>query len=158
MGLFLLANLNAENAKHLNQECHHLNRKLLQAFLANQVIGIVRNAMKQILGRVMPVENVAHLVPKTRAEVFEREQLKKENEAIKRELRELKDSEGKTVMGTTECVVCMDKEPKIALIPCGHMCTCKDCTDVLTTRSSRWKPMECPICRAPITATQVIFQ
>ena len=45
-----------------------------------------------------------------------------------------------------DCVVCMDEKDKvegfIILVPCGHCCTCKKCSDKLR---------DCPICRAPIS-------
>lgn len=43
------------------------------------------------------------------------------------------------------CVVCMDAAPKSVLIPCGHLCTCSDCTAVITALE-----LDCPICRSRI--------
>ncbi|KAK1163045.1 hypothetical protein AOXY_G16405 [Acipenser oxyrinchus oxyrinchus] len=39
------------------------------------------------------------------------------------------------------CKVCMDKNIAIVFIPCGHLVTCKKCSEVLS---------KCPICCAPI--------
>ena len=43
-----------------------------------------------------------------------------------------------------ECVICLDGEPNMILIRCGHICTCKgECTESLTSNL-------CPICRTQI--------
>ncbi|KAF6022070.1 LRSAM1 [Bugula neritina] len=43
---------------------------------------------------------------------------------------------------TTECVICMDKQTGIVFLPCGHVCTCLDCSQPL---------YHCPMCRAEIS-------
>jgi len=48
-----------------------------------------------------------------------------------------------------ECVVCLAKEPVIALMPCGHMCVCEDCGPMLR---------ECPVCRATVMQAARIYQ
>ena len=47
-----------------------------------------------------------------------------------------------------ECVVCYDKEPTMAMIPCGHVCSCFDCAELLR---------ECPMCRAPVLEARRIY-
>lgn len=45
----------------------------------------------------------------------------------------------------TECVVCMDENSTEIIVPCGHLCLCKNCcAQLLKTRSN------CPICRRQI--------
>ena len=39
------------------------------------------------------------------------------------------------------CVVCMDKHREFAAIPCGHPCTCKECSSKLAT---------CPMCQTAL--------
>jgi len=46
------------------------------------------------------------------------------------------------------CAVCMEKPATIAMVPCGHLCCCADCSQRLET---------CPVCRAPVVKTQVIY-
>ncbi|KAG7476807.1 hypothetical protein MATL_G00086770 [Megalops atlanticus] len=43
--------------------------------------------------------------------------------------------------GTSECVVCMEKEPQVIFLSCGHVCCCQVCSDALQT---------CPLCRGDI--------
>ena len=38
-----------------------------------------------------------------------------------------------------KCVICIDKDLSVALVPCGHMIACKSCAKKL--------PPVCPICR-----------
>ncbi|XP_035247622.1 E3 ubiquitin-protein ligase LRSAM1 isoform X1 [Anguilla anguilla] len=43
--------------------------------------------------------------------------------------------------GASECVVCMETEPHMIFLPCGHVCCCQVCSEVLQT---------CPLCRSGI--------
>ena len=45
-----------------------------------------------------------------------------------------------------ECVVCMTKSAAIAFVPCGHMCTCRECSRVVHARG------HCPVCRQRVRA------
>ncbi|CAI9768977.1 unnamed protein product [Fraxinus pennsylvanica] len=44
-----------------------------------------------------------------------------------------------------ECVICMTEEKNTAVLPCRHMCMCRDCAKELMLQSNN-----CPICRQPI--------
>jgi len=46
------------------------------------------------------------------------------------------------------CSICRDKVKCVAFIPCGHMCSCEDCSVTLT---------ECPVCRTVATVKCKIF-
>jgi len=50
--------------------------------------------------------------------------------------------------GGEKCVVCMDQKATIAMLPCGHLCCCEKCASGMKA---------CPLCRAPISKTQVIY-
>jgi len=43
------------------------------------------------------------------------------------------------------CVVCQDEEANIAIVDCGHLAMCRQCSDLIMS-SSR----ECPLCRTRI--------
>ncbi|KAK9729655.1 hypothetical protein K7432_000168 [Basidiobolus ranarum] len=43
-----------------------------------------------------------------------------------------------------ECVICMSDLRDTTVLPCRHMCLCKECAEVLRCQSSK-----CPICRQP---------
>lgn len=45
-----------------------------------------------------------------------------------------------------ECVVCLDRDRAVVLLPCRHDVTCASCAAALP-----W-PRRCPVCRAAITA------
>lgn len=44
------------------------------------------------------------------------------------------------------CVICITNPKDTAVMPCRHMCMCKDCGEELL----KHKPV-CPVCRAPIS-------
>lgn len=44
------------------------------------------------------------------------------------------------------CVICMDRQPSVVIIPCGHLCVCQSCSGRLQ--------QQCPVCRG--AATQMI--
>ena len=56
--------------------------------------------------------------------------------------------------GTEEalCVICMEKRASYAFAPCGHLSTCKGCSDQIMSTS-----MTCPICRCKTTSSLSIF-
>ncbi|NXX40010.1 LRSM1 ligase, partial [Tricholaema leucomelas] len=47
-----------------------------------------------------------------------------------------------------ECVVCMEQEPQMIFLPCGHVCCCQTCCERLQT---------CPLCRKDIAQRIRIF-
>ena len=65
------------------------------------------------------------------------DKLKGEDEEKVNEVIEAKD----------ECIVCMDNERNHICTPCGHLCLCQDCIDVINNK--------CPICRKECTVIQV---
>jgi len=50
------------------------------------------------------------------------------------------DSEG------NECVVCMTEAKDTSVLPCRHLCLCKECANVLRVQHNS----RCPICRVPV--------
>lgn len=50
------------------------------------------------------------------------------------------------------CVVCLDNKRTYAAVPCGHLITCKPCTDLIKNTS------DCLICKQPVsTMTRLYF-
>ncbi|KAA0717137.1 E3 ubiquitin-protein ligase LRSAM1 [Triplophysa tibetana] len=43
---------------------------------------------------------------------------------------------------SSECVVCMEHESQMIFLPCGHVCCCQICSDVLQS---------CPLCRSSVS-------
>jgi len=50
-----------------------------------------------------------------------------------------------TLERTGLCVICQDEEANIAIVDCGHMVMCRNCSDLVMS-STR----ECPLCRTRI--------
>uniref|UniRef100_A0A3Q2FUW7 Leucine rich repeat and sterile alpha motif containing 1 n=1 Tax=Cyprinodon variegatus TaxID=28743 RepID=A0A3Q2FUW7_CYPVA len=44
--------------------------------------------------------------------------------------------------GSSECVVCMEKESQVIFLLCGHVCCCQVCSDAM---------LNCPLCRGTIS-------
>mmetsp|Transcript_19787 Transcript_19787/g.37756 ORF Transcript_19787/g.37756 Transcript_19787/m.37756 type:complete len:391 (-) Transcript_19787:132-1304(-) len=51
------------------------------------------------------------------------------------------------------CVVCMDRRRTVVLLPCRHMCICKECATVLFQTS----PQRCPLCREDVEEVFRVF-
>ncbi|MBN3323901.1 LRSM1 ligase, partial [Atractosteus spatula] len=51
--------------------------------------------------------------------------------------------------GSSECVVCMEKESQTIFLPCGHVCCCQGCSDAL---------LSCPLCRGEIAQRVRIYR
>jgi hypothetical protein len=50
-----------------------------------------------------------------------------------------------------ECVVCMEARSCVVQLPCGHLCCCEACTELLVSRAP-----ECPMCRSQVTGYVVL--
>ena len=53
----------------------------------------------------------------------------------------------------TLCVVCMDDEADGVILPCGHLCGCEPCLQILLNSEPK-----CPICRARMNSVVKVFQ
>lgn len=51
------------------------------------------------------------------------------------------------------CVVCMDEEANGVVLPCGHLCGCEPCLQILLNSEAT-----CPICRAHMNSVVKVFQ
>lgn len=48
-----------------------------------------------------------------------------------------------------QCCICMTNKKIMAFVPCGHMCTCYNCSE---------KVKECPLCKENIETKMKIYQ
>jgi hypothetical protein len=62
-------------------------------------------------------------------------------------------SSGSKPQGARECVVCLEEEPRVLLLPCRHMCCCEGCSAALQAAGSK----ECPMCRAVVEQHISVF-
>lgn len=53
------------------------------------------------------------------------------------------------------CVVCHDGPPVMAVVPCGHVCLCTNCSDVCMTGENEQRP--CPLCRGHMQSVLRIY-
>jgi serine/threonine protein kinase len=62
----------------------------------------------------------------------------------------LQDAYAASVRNTSQrtCAICWEREPVIALQPCGHRSLCEECAPEVQT---------CPICRSPVAERQRIY-
>ena len=44
-----------------------------------------------------------------------------------------------------DCVVCLDKDHEVVIVPCGHYCLCGKCAKIIEKTSKK-----CPMCRGDI--------
>lgn len=54
-----------------------------------------------------------------------------------------------------KCVICMDKNPNVAFISCGHVVACDKCADNLMKNQYAYN--KCPVCRQKITRILRIY-
>lgn len=53
-------------------------------------------------------------------------------------------------INTAECVVCLDLQCEVIFLPCGHLCCCSNCANMVSS--------ECPMCRSTIERKMKIFK
>lgn len=51
------------------------------------------------------------------------------------------------------CIVCQDQEATLAVVDCGHLAMCQDCSDLIMATSK-----ECPLCRTRIVTPQRLIR
>ncbi len=49
----------------------------------------------------------------------------------------------------SECVICIDRECCMIVLPCGHMCLCEKCSEGLKF---------CPVCRGSAQQTVKVYK
>ena len=81
------------------------------------------------------------------AEKCEKESFLQKNEVLEQQNKELQ-RQNQELEKRLQCSICQDAPLKVTLVPCGHLATCSSCAKPL---------LECPICRAAITAKQTTF-
>ncbi len=54
-------------------------------------------------------------------------------------------AENVKIFNAEECIICLDSPSEKIFLPCGHKCTCGDCSDELRKFSN-----SCPMCRRDI--------
>ncbi|KAG9079283.1 hypothetical protein FS749_008648 [Ceratobasidium sp. UAMH 11750] len=51
------------------------------------------------------------------------------------------------------CVICQDEDAIIAILDCGHLCLCMECSELVMSSSK-----ECPLCRTRIVTSQRLLR
>ena len=53
---------------------------------------------------------------------------------------------------TNACVICYVTQACVVLLPCGHVCYCRNCSN-----DDRINPNQCPVCRADVENSQNVY-
>lgn len=69
------------------------------------------------------------------------EQVRRERRSAARNNEELPENQ--------RCVICCTNPFEIALLPCGHVCLCEDCSDKIDDK--------CPVCRSNVETKTAVF-
>jgi len=56
------------------------------------------------------------------------------------------------LVAADECIICCTEFKEMVFVPCGHLCLCHVCADVIVAGTNR-----CPTCRTQIQRAQRIY-
>ena len=85
--------------------------------------------------------------------IWNKKTKEEEIEELHREIERLQN--GKRTNSSEKCVICLEKNLEVVFLPCGHACTCLDCTKTLLRQSNSKR--NCPLCRGKIKKSYKIF-
>lgn len=81
--------------------------------------------------------------------------IKQETEQRRKRLEETRKERRRNVRNVSElsekeiCVACKENPKEVIILPCGHVCLCEDCAEIITDL--------CPVCRVPIENKAAAF-
>ena len=85
--------------------------------------------------------------------IWNKKTKEEEIEELHREIERLQN--GKRTNSSEKCVICLEKNLEVVFLPCGHACTCLDCTKTLLSQSNSKR--NCPLCLSKIKKSYKIF-
>jgi len=118
---------------------------LVEAFGSNGLNGIMERLKQPLLEKPEAVEAGSKVHAADSGSMVDTAPAPAQEKKAEEEQDVAKDA---SKSGSEKCSVCMDKAATVAMVPCGHLCCCSKCATGLTS---------CPVCRAPVTKTQVIY-
>lgn len=103
--------------------------------------GAVSSAVAEILAQQLSDQAIQKL-PSDQLEMIEEIMLG----ALPRLVQEMR----RRRLENAECIVCRDQVRSVALLPCGHQCLCRSCSETQATLT------KCPVCRAEVEGRVLI--
>ena len=79
------------------------------------------------------------IVAESEGHSFEAKKSERETEVLESGM----DGEGGSAKCGTDCVICIERTARVVMIPCGHICLCKECWEELKERDD---VRNCPVC------------
>lgn len=142
-----------ENEK-LKQVINNLQREKENLYAQNEKFKEKKETLSQKINNLIEENKHLQLKIKTLQEEIlkdqfdrweERSTLWQENFSLREKVLRLRD----VLNSNSKCKLCLEKELQVAYKPCGHIYSCKDCTNGLNKI--------CPVCRTGITKIKRVY-
>ena len=75
--------------------------------------------------------------------------------STERELQDMVDAAENKGVPSTECLVCLNASVNAVLVPCGHLCLCVACANLL--QSNTKTAFSCPLCRMQVANIHRVY-
>ena len=139
-----------EEAEKAEQERLRLEKEKLELSAATRTSKLEAHLEERAIEEAKDIKQMETILSKRKRALRESLECLPEASRSRIELDENRHTESKAV-----CVICHDKGAEHAVIPCGHVCLCSDCSTAYSSLFAAHK--KCPLCRGNVQGTLKIY-
>ena len=111
--------------------------------------------------RVQQIQRVIRQQQQPTTQINERyDKLCQKLETVMKERKKYLRLDNNSAWPAGRCVICHDRDAAVAVIPCGHLCLCESCIEIMVQQhqqSPNQQQQQCPVCRGMLLSSIKIY-